>query len=66
MTTILSLLAQTDEPVGLTVGGIVVMTCSILIVLGLLTFCTVRMLKEPHPEEHHHTPLDIDTKDLDD
>lgn len=50
---------------GLTVAGAVIMTLSILLVLGLAVFCMVRILREKHPEEHHHAPLDIDTHDTD-
>jgi hypothetical protein len=49
----------------LTVGGIVVMAFSIVLVLGLLTFCMTRILGEQTPADHHHTPLDIDTHDYD-
>ncbi len=61
---LLAMLAQaaTDD-VGLTVGGTVVMTCSIVLVLGLLIFCMTRILREKRPTEHHHAPLDIDTHD---
>ncbi len=65
MTALAILLAQNGEPVGLTTGGIVVMTFSCVLVLGLLVFCLARILGEEHPETHHHAPLDIDTRDTD-
>jgi hypothetical protein len=42
------------------------MTASIGMVLALVAFCVSRALREPHPEEHMHAPLDIDTGDTDD
>ena len=61
----LELLAQAGtEEMRLTAGGMVIMSASIMLVLGLMLFCIVRILKEKHPEEHHHVPLDIDTHDL--
>jgi len=57
------LLAQNGESIALNAGGIVVMTFSCALVLGLLIFCLVRILGEGHPETHHHAPLDIDTHD---
>jgi hypothetical protein len=50
---------------GLTVAGAVIMTISILLVLGLTAFCMAKILRETHPEEHHHAPLDINTHDTD-
>jgi len=58
-------LAQNGEPVGLTVGGIIVMVFSCALVLGLLIFCLAKILGEKQPETHHHAPLDIDTRDND-
>ncbi len=58
-----TLLAQ---EVRLTVQGGVVMTVCIALVLALNLFCMRRILSEPHPEEHHHAPLEIDTKDTQD
>ena len=49
----------------LSVGGVIVMSASIAMVLGLSAFCIVRILAEKKPSDHHHAPLDIDTKDLD-
>ncbi len=54
-----------DTQTGLTTAGAIVMTSSILLVLGLSVFCTIRILREPAPSEHHHAPLDIDTHDRD-
>jgi len=65
MTTVANLLAQNGEQVRLTAGGIIVMTFSCALVLGLLIFCLARILGEKHPETHHHAPLDIDTRDTD-
>ena len=60
------LLGQTanDQP-GLTVGGIIIMVCSISLVLALSGFCMAKILGEQKPTEHHHAPLEIDTHDLD-
>lgn len=56
------LAAATDG--GLTPAGWVMMVGSIGFVLALSAFCIYRALREPHPEEHMHAPLDIDTHDL--
>jgi hypothetical protein len=56
--------AATDE-VTLTVGGAIVMTISVVLVLGLTIFCMSRILCEKRPAEHYHTPLDINTRDYD-
>lgn len=59
------LLAQAEgNAVTLTATGAVIMTISVLLVLGLTVFCFWRILREPSPSEHHHAPLDVDTKDL--
>jgi hypothetical protein len=64
MTTLRTLLAQsTESEVVLEPSGMVVMGLSILLVLGLMLFCMIRILREPTPEDHHHAPLDIDTRD---
>ncbi len=65
MTALNNLLAQNGDPVSLTAGGIVVMTLSCGLVLGLMTFCLAKILGDKHPETHHHAPLDIDTHDTD-
>lgn len=56
--------ATTDE-VTLTVGGVIVMTVCIVLVLGLMLICMIRILREKQPTEHHHAPLDINTHDYD-
>jgi hypothetical protein len=65
MSEAISVLAQGDPTVELNAGGVVVMTLSVLLVMGLLIFCLSKILREPHPETHHHAPLDIDTKSRD-
>jgi len=65
MTGLADFLAQNGERVGLTAGGIAVMTFSCVLVLGLLIFCLAKIFSEKHPETHHHAPLDIDTRDTD-
>ena len=52
------------EQVTLTIGGAVIMTLSVGLVLALNVFCMVRILREGKPEEHRHAPLDIDRHDL--
>ncbi|UCE61069.1 MAG: hypothetical protein JSU63_04830 [Phycisphaerales bacterium] len=54
----------TTEEVTLTSAGTVIMTLSVLVVLGLMTFCMSRILREDQPADHHHAPLDIDTQDI--
>ncbi len=63
-----SLLSQTDpqQPVNLSIPGMLVMGLSLLIVTGLAVFCIVKILGEKNPGTHHHAPLDIDTHDVDD
>lgn len=56
--------AETTE-VTLTVGGTLIMALCIILVLGLLIFCMTRILRESHPDAHHHAPLEIDTHDTD-
>ena len=56
-------LQQTAESGGLTVGGIVVMSVSITLVVGLMAWCMRRILREPDPGEHHHAPLEIERPD---
>ena len=43
----------------------VIMVFSIALVLGLMIFCIAYILREKSPSEHHHAPLDIDTRDVD-
>ncbi|MBN1342709.1 MAG: hypothetical protein JXQ73_08525 [Phycisphaerae bacterium] len=66
MTAALTTLAASSTAGGLTPAGWAMMIGSVGLVLGLCAFCVYRALKEPHPEEHMHAPLDIDTHDLDD
>ena len=54
-----------DAEVKLTAGGALIMGVCIVGVLGLLAFCMTRILRESHPEEHHHAPLEVDTHDTD-
>lgn len=65
MSVMTELLAQNGDTVTLTTGGLVVMTFSCALVLGLLIFCLVKIFAEKSPETHHHAPLDIETKDQD-
>ena len=55
--------ATTTDEVRLTGAGAAIMTVSIVFVLGLMTFCMSRILREQHPKQHLHAPLDIDTHD---
>jgi ABC-type nickel/cobalt efflux system permease component RcnA len=50
---------------GLIWTGWAMMIGSIGLVVALCVFCIYRSLREPHPEEHMHAPLEIDTHDLD-
>jgi Na+-transporting NADH:ubiquinone oxidoreductase subunit NqrD len=66
MNTLAAVVAQAGaDEVTLTVGGAVIMTLSVALVVGLNVFCMSRILREQKPSEHHHVPLDIDTHDLD-
>ena len=66
MSTLWLLPAQaSNAPQGLSTAGATIMTLSVLLVLGLCAFCFWRILREAAPSEHHHAPLDIDTRDLD-
>ncbi len=57
--------AQSDQDeITLQADGMVMMILSISIVAALAIFCTVRILREKSPSEHHHVPLDIDTHDV--
>lgn len=58
----LLVLAQNQE---LNTAGWIVMIGCLTLVCSLCVFCFYRLVREPRPSEHHHTPLDIDTKDLD-
>ena len=48
---------------GLNASGWTLMLLCITMVIALMTFCYYRILREPRPSEHHHAPLDIDTRD---
>ncbi len=61
-----SILAAASGDGGLTLAGWTMMVGSVGLVLALSAFCIYRALREPHPEEHMHAPLDIDTHDRDD
>jgi hypothetical protein len=52
----------------MTIGGWIVMTVSVGLVLALSAFCLVRVLTLPPVEvsEHLKGPLDIDTRDTTD
>ena len=61
----ITMLATTaEESVQLTVGGAIIMTVSVLLVLGLMFFCMAHILREREPQRHH-APLEINTQDLD-
>ena len=49
---------------GLEAGGRIMLIGCIGLVLSLCAFCFWKILTEPKPSEHHHTPLDIDTHDV--
>ncbi len=60
----LPVVAQSGVPtVELEPAGMVVMTLSVLLVCGLTIYCAVKILGDKSPSEHHHAPLDIDTRD---
>lgn len=65
MTHLDSILAPVPADGGLSVAGWLTMVASVGVVLALCAFCVYRALREPHPEQHMHAPLDIDTRDLD-
>ncbi len=60
-----ALLSQAGELNRLSFSGIAVMIGCIGFVLALAGFCFWRLLRETQPSEHHHAPLDIDTRDTD-
>ena len=60
-----SLLIAVAGVAGLSPAGWVMMIGSVGLVLALCAFCVHRALREPHPEQHMHAPLDIDTHDKD-
>jgi predicted outer membrane lipoprotein len=65
MTGIEHILAAAPADGGLTPAGWLMMVGSVGVVLALCAFCVIRALRESHPEEHMHAPLDIDTHDTD-
>jgi heme/copper-type cytochrome/quinol oxidase subunit 2 len=65
MTCIMLPLAQAVEAQEtLTIGGAAIMLVSVALVLGLNVFCFWRIFRERQPTEHHHAPLEINTRDL--
>ena len=60
----ITMLATTaEESVQLTIGGAIIMTVSVLLVLGLMVFCMAHIPREKQPKKHH-APLEINTRDL--
>ncbi len=51
------------QPEGLNASGWMLMLLCIGLVTLLMVFCYYRILREPRPSEHHHAPLEIDTRD---
>ncbi len=49
---------------GLNASGWIMLIGCIGLVCALCVFCFWKILTEPKPSEHHHTPLDIDTHDI--
>ena len=49
----------------MTIWGWIMMILSVGSVTTLTGWCFWRVLRTPHPEEHLHAPLDIDTHDRD-
>jgi hypothetical protein len=61
MSCVTLLLAQAAENQEvLTVAGAMIMTVSVVLVLGLNVFCFWRILRESEPAEHLHAPLEIE------
>lgn len=56
------LLAEAEK---LSPAGWTMMIGCISAVCLLVVFCFYRVLRESSPGEHHHAPLDIDTRDRD-
>lgn len=48
----------------MTNAGLLFMLCSLGFVVGLTAFCYRRILSRPESVDHMHSPLDIDTGDL--
>ena len=49
----------------MSVGGWIFMSCSILFVLSLCTYCFRAILTKPSASDHLHAPQTIDTGDED-
>ena len=62
MSPIMALLSQAELQ-NLTVAGTVLMFGCVAFVLALCTFCFWRLTRTRQTAEHHHAPLDIDTRD---
>lgn len=63
-TALLLLLAQAGAgDVALTTGGALMMIGCCGLVLGLNTFCLVRILRPSTSADRHHAPQEIDTRD---
>lgn len=54
---------STSSYQGLTASGWFMLLFCMILVCGLVVFCFYMILREPHPSEHHHAPLEIDTHD---
>ena len=61
MSASLTVLAQAP---GLNTGGWIMLIGCIGLVCALCLFCFWKIMTEPKPSEHHHAPLDIDTRDI--
>lgn len=61
-----AILAAGAELTTLTSAGTILLIGCVGFVLLLCGFCFYRILREPAPSEHHHAPLDIDTRDAGD
>ena len=67
MTGLALLLAEVHvHQVRLTAQGALIMAICIGLVLALAGFCMYRILREKRPAEHHHVPLEINTRDTND
>ncbi len=49
----------------MTTAGWIIMVLSVGTVTSLLAFCFYRVLCKPSSTDHMHSPIDIDTHDLD-
>lgn len=48
----------------MTNSGWIFMVCSVGSVVALISWCFLKVLSMPSATEHMHSPIDIDTKDL--